>query len=86
MAKGRKGRWFALFVFAVGIVLSAVFKPLAGLFYIAVLIPNIAVGIRRLHDIGRSGWWLLLSLIPVLGWIALLILMVQPGRTQVTPI
>ncbi len=37
------------------------------IFLLAMLIPSIAVGIRRLHDIGKSGWWYLLSLIPLIG-------------------
>lgn len=43
------------------------------------LIPNLAVGARRLHDTNRSGWWLLLWLIPLFGWIALLIFYVTDG-------
>ena len=39
-----------------------------GLFGLISLIPSFAVGVRRLHDIDRSGWWLLLILVPVLGW------------------
>ena len=44
-----------------------------GLFGLATLLPNIAVAIRRLHDLDRTGWWILLSLIPLVGWIILLI-------------
>lgn len=40
---------------------------------IAVLLPTIGVGIRRLHDTNRSGWWFLLLLIPVIGWIVLIV-------------
>ena len=50
---------------------------LGGLYSLAVLLPGIGVGIRRLHDTNRSGWWLLLLLIPVLGWIALIVFWVQ---------
>ena len=46
------------------------------IYSLAVLIPSLAVAIRRLHDIGKSGWWLLVSLIPLIGSIWLLILMV----------
>ncbi|WP_298372824.1 DUF805 domain-containing protein [Azospirillum sp.] len=40
---------------------------------LALALPGTAVTVRRLHDIGRSGWWLLLIFVPILGWIALLI-------------
>jgi uncharacterized membrane protein YhaH (DUF805 family) len=43
----------------------------------------LAVGARRLHDIGKSGWWLLISLIPVIGWILLLIFFVKDGQPGV---
>ncbi|MBR4975355.1 MAG: DUF805 domain-containing protein [Bacteroidales bacterium] len=47
------------------------------------LVPTLAVGARRLHDIGKSGWWLLISLIPVIGWILLLIFFVKDGQPGV---
>jgi len=43
------------------------------LFGIVTFIPGIALGIRRMHDIGKSGWWLLIGLIPVIGWIVLIV-------------
>ena len=49
------------------------------LYYLAVLIPSIAVGVRRLHDIGKSGFWILIVLIPLIGPIWLLILVVKEG-------
>jgi uncharacterized membrane protein YhaH (DUF805 family) len=45
----------------------------SGLYTLAVFIPNIAVSVRRLHDIGKSGWWLLIALIPLIGAILLII-------------
>ncbi len=53
--------------------------PLYGLYILAVFIPGIAVAIRRLHDIGKSGWMLLLALIPIIGGIWLIVLMVREG-------
>jgi len=47
--------------------------PISGLYALAVFVPNINVGIRRLHDVGRSGWDLLIGLIPIIGPILLLI-------------
>jgi len=55
-----------------------------GLFYLlyglAVLIPGLAVGVRRLHDIGKSGWFLLISLIPIIGAIWLIVLLATAGN------
>ena len=56
---------------------------LSGLYSLAILIPSLAVGVRRLHDTGRSGWWLLVGIIPLIGAIVLLIFFVQdsvPGH------
>ncbi|MEZ5607553.1 MAG: DUF805 domain-containing protein [Burkholderiaceae bacterium] len=52
---------------------------LAGIFVLATLLPSLAVGARRLHDTNRSGWWLLISLVPLVGWIVLLVFTVQDG-------
>lgn len=46
---------------------------LSGLYSLAVLLPALAVTVRRLHDIGKSGWWILLSLIPIVGSIIVLV-------------
>ncbi len=53
---------------------------LSGLYSLAVLIPGIAVSVRRLHDTNRSGWWLLIGLVPFIGAIVLLIFMLQDGQ------
>ena len=61
---------------------------LTGVFALALLLPQIALGIRRLHDTGRSGWWYLLILIPILGWLVLLyfyILDSEPGTNAYGP-
>lgn len=58
---------------------------LGTLYALAVLIPGIAVSVRRLHDIGKSGWWLLLLFIPLIGAIVILVFTVldsQPGPNQ----
>ena len=47
----------------------------SGLYSLAVLIPGVAVAVRRLHDASRSGWWLLLTLIPIIGVLALIVMM-----------
>jgi uncharacterized membrane protein YhaH (DUF805 family) len=79
---GRAGRseywWFVLFTTlatAAAGVLDAFFPGdlLQTLFGLATLVPGIALGVRRMHDIGKSGWWLLIGLIPIIGWIALIV-------------
>ena len=58
---------------------------LGGLFWLGTLLPSLAVGARRLHDTGRSGWWLLIGLIPLIGAIVLIVFFVldsQPGVNQ----
>jgi uncharacterized membrane protein YhaH (DUF805 family) len=63
-----------------------------GVFYVlytlAVFIPGLAVAVRRLHDVGKSGWMILIALIPLIGVIWLLVLMVtdsNPGKNQYGP-
>ena len=46
---------------------------------LALIIPSLAVAVRRLHDTNRSGWWVLIALLPVLGALVLLVFMVLPG-------
>ncbi len=53
--------------------------PLTALFWLGTFVPSLAVSVRRLHDTDRSGWWLLLWLIPFVGWIVLLVFMVMGG-------
>lgn len=57
-------------------------QPLRLLFNLAVLIPSLAVAVRRLHDTGRSGWWLLIQLVPVIGALVLLWWLTRPGDPQ----
>lgn len=55
------------------------------IYSMAILIPSLAVGIRRLHDTNRSGWWLLIGFVPLIGAIILIIFFVedsQPGTNQ----
>lgn len=55
-------------------------QPLSVLCTLALLVPNLAVAVRRLHDVGRSGWWLLLLLIPLVGVLVLIFWAIQPGQ------
>lgn len=47
---------------------------------VALLIPSIAVAVRRLHDTDKSGWWYLISLVPYVGGLVLLVLLVLPAK------
>ena len=71
--------WFALFQFVVLTVLSMVSGALYGIAALGLLLPGLAVGSRRLHDINKSAWLMLLWLIPVIGWILLIYWAAQPG-------
>ncbi|MCB0537966.1 MAG: DUF805 domain-containing protein [Bacteroidetes bacterium] len=86
----RKEYWmFALFnmIFAVvamvldnvlGIAIDSIgYGPIYGLYTLAVLMPGLAVAVRRLHDVGKSGWWLLIAFIPLIGGLYLIYLMVK---------
>lgn len=67
---------------------GAVPMLLLGVFGLAIIIPSIAVAVRRLHDTGRSGWWYLIGIIPLIGSIVLLVFFVQdsePGANQWGP-
>lgn len=65
-----------------GVIMGIVGLPEACAYIptLALFLPGLAVGVRRLHDIGKSGWWLLVALIPLIGGIWLLILMVKDGE------
>ncbi|HYK49372.1 MAG TPA: DUF805 domain-containing protein, partial [Terriglobales bacterium] len=57
-------------------------SPLQFIFSLAILVPSLAVGARRLHETDRSGWLQLLWLIPVIGWIVLIIWLAQEGKSE----
>ena len=91
---------FILFNIIITVVLALIdyltgtFSPragvglLGGLYALAVLIPSLAVTVRRLHDTDRTGWWILIGLIPVIGGIVLLIFMLldsQSGTNRYGP-
>lgn len=83
----RQAFWmFELFNIGISIALGIVLRvihldPLAGLYSLAVLLPSLGIAARRLHDIGMSAWWLLLILVPVIGWLVLIYFYCQPSKT-----
>ena len=56
------------------------FGLLSGIFMVLILIPSVAVGSRRMHDTGRSGWWQLINLVPYVGTIVVLVLFALRGQ------
>ncbi len=87
----RKEYWMFTLVNAIIAVVLAIldsalfgapFSVLSWLYGLAVLLPNVAVGVRRLHDTGRSGWWLLIGIIPLIGSIVLIVFLATDGEQQ----
>ena len=92
---GRAGRpeyWFFTLIYLVAAVVLALIDGilgtvharagiglLSGVFALALFLPALAVTVRRLHDSNRSGWWCLVSLVPLLGPLVLLVLMLLRG-------
>ncbi len=96
----RKEYWFfVLFNIIVSLILGLVDNAtgmvtdggagvLGTIYGLAVLLPAIGVSIRRLHDTGRSGWWLLIAFVPLIGLIVLLVFFVlegEPGSNEYGP-
>jgi uncharacterized membrane protein YhaH (DUF805 family) len=86
--------WWFLFGVLVGIgatIIDAIigtFGVVGGLVSLALLLPNLSVAIRRLHDTDHTGWWVLIGLIPIVGFIVLLIFYLRqsdPGENQYGP-
>ena len=91
----RKEYWmFVLFNFLIAIAIGVVegivgtVGILGALYALAIIVPGLAVSVRRLHDTGRSGWFLLIGLIPLVGLIILIVFFVQdsqPGDNKFGP-
>ena len=60
--------------FIISLILGLLSIILSSLYSLVVLVPGVALGIRRMHDIGKSGWWTLIALIPIVGAIILIVL------------
>ena len=74
--------WFALFQLIVMVVASMLGDTVYAVVALALVLPSLAVGARRLHDIGKSGWFLLLHLLPIIGILVLIFFWVQPSQTE----
>jgi len=83
--QGRASRsefwWWALFNLVAGIVLGIISDKLSLAFFVATLLPYLAVTSRRLHDTNRSGWFQLIGFIPIVGWIIVIVWLAQEGKS-----
>ena len=68
-----------MFQFIIELVLVFIFPILYVIFFLGTIIPYLAVLVRRLHDTNRTGWWVLIVFIPILGFIAWLIFTISEG-------
>lgn len=73
--------WFFLFCCLLGVATGIVNEVLNLLATLAISLPCYAAGARRLHDTNRSGWWQLLWIIPIIGWIVIIIFLAQEGES-----
>ncbi|MDE7305340.1 MAG: DUF805 domain-containing protein [Alistipes sp.] len=84
----RKEFWmFMLINWVISMVLAIIgglihFTLLGSIYSLAVLVPTLGVGVRRLHDMGKSGWWWLIAFVPVVGAIYLIYLWCQDSQAE----
>ena len=79
--------WLIIFGVALGVLDAIVFpsvevSPFGSIFSLATFLPSLGLGIRRLHDLGKSGWWTLLVFLPIIGALVLIFWAAQPGRRE----
>lgn len=84
----RKEYWMFVLFYSIFLIITSILDitlgidfggtgtgPITLLFYLVILIPGLAVTVRRLHDVGKSGWMILINFIPIIGGIWLLVLL-----------
>lgn len=62
-------------------LIGKLFAIVTALYGLAMLVPGLAIAVRRLHDVGKSGWYLFMSLIPLVGWILVLVQLCKQSDT-----
>ncbi|MET9955875.1 DUF805 domain-containing protein [Streptomyces sp. NPDC006339] len=85
----RKEYWMYTLFNVIALIIVAVidqaistYPLLYGIYALATFLPSLGVTVRRLHDTGRSGWWILISLVPLVGGIILLVFLASDGEAQ----
>ena len=82
----RSEYWYFYLFVILGVIATSILDAatglfiFTGLFYLAILLPMLFVTVRRLHDVGRSGWWMLISLIPLAGLILLYWMIIEGDK------
>ena len=84
--RARRTEYWMFFLVYIGVmVVASIIDAVLGISFVTAiaslvhLLPSIGVGVRRLHDINRSGWWMLVALIPIIGWIIAIYWAVKEG-------
>ena len=72
--------WWVLFALLISMAAQTLGDIPASIVSLAILLPYLAVTARRLHDIGKSGWWQLVGIIPIVGWLIMIYWCVQNSK------
>ena len=88
----RKEYWLFILLYLIAAVIAGIIDAVAAtmgiigiILTLGLFIPSLSVGVRRLHDINRIGWWMLIGLIPLIGAIVLIVFFCKDGTIGVNP-
>jgi uncharacterized membrane protein YhaH (DUF805 family) len=88
----RKEYWLFILLYLIAAVIAGIIDAVAAtmgiigiILTLGLFIPSLSVGVRRLHDINRSGWWMLIGLIPLIGAIVLIVFFCKDGTIGANP-
>ena len=88
----RKEYWLFILLYLIAAIIAGIIDAVAAtmgiigiILTLGLFIPSLSVGVRRLHDINRSGWWMLIGLIPLIGAIVLIVFFCKDGTIGANP-